>query len=200
MRHTSCLAAFTLLTLTACGGGTVKETLGINRKAPDEFRVVARPPLSVPPQFNLRPPVAPGEASPGPTAEGKARALITGVNEDGKTLEPSTADTAVTPVTSSPLSTSAEGQFLKNAGAERANTNVRRELEADRSTASYAQEEEESSWWSIPGTNKKDAMVDAKKESERLKKNKEEGKPVTEGATPETKGRDTGVLGRILGY
>jgi len=41
--------------LAACGSD-VKETLGLNHKAPDEFDVYARPPLTIPPEFNLRPP------------------------------------------------------------------------------------------------------------------------------------------------
>ena len=42
------------LALSACDGGSVANTLGMNIEAPDEFTVVSRPPLSLPPEFNLR--------------------------------------------------------------------------------------------------------------------------------------------------
>lgn len=43
-----------IVTLSACGTAT-KEKLGLSRKAPNEFMVEPRPPLSVPPEYNLRP-------------------------------------------------------------------------------------------------------------------------------------------------
>ena len=43
-----------ILLLNSCGG--VKEKIGIIKKAPDEFQVYESKPLSVPPNFELRPP------------------------------------------------------------------------------------------------------------------------------------------------
>ena len=90
--------------------------------------------------------------------------------------------------------------FLERAGAANANPNVRQALEEDAIAQGPIQEED--SWWDIFSTTpaKKDPLVNAKGETERLNKNKKEGKPVTEGATPEVKQKDWGVLGRILGY
>ena len=42
---------------------STKESLGLNRSAPDEFAVVKRAPLALPPEYALRPP-APGMARP----------------------------------------------------------------------------------------------------------------------------------------
>ena len=42
------------LVLGACGG--VRDTLGLAKRSPDEFTVVRKAPLSMPPDFNLRPP------------------------------------------------------------------------------------------------------------------------------------------------
>jgi hypothetical protein len=49
----------------------------MNREAPDEFQVVERAPLVLPPQYNLRPP-APGAARPqeGTTSQRAQRALL----------------------------------------------------------------------------------------------------------------------------
>lgn len=56
---------------------TVQEQLGITRRAPDEFQVVRRAPLVIPPDFTLRPP-SPGEAGPGRSVSADAEALLTG--------------------------------------------------------------------------------------------------------------------------
>lgn len=54
-----CLAA--ALLLGACSNA--KETLGLTKQAPDEFAVVKRAPLSMPPEYTLRPP-RPGAPRP----------------------------------------------------------------------------------------------------------------------------------------
>jgi hypothetical protein len=48
--------------LAGCGG-SVQESLGLGKRQPDEFQVVRRAPLVLPPDFNLRPP-APGATGP----------------------------------------------------------------------------------------------------------------------------------------
>lgn len=205
MKYLNYMAAASMLALCACSSGSVKETLGLNRAAPDEFRVVSRPPLSVPPQFGLRPPSS-GEVGINQIpADKKAQSLISGESADG-----AAADTAVQPVKSSTLSkkkktsasaatTSADSQFLRNAGADKADPKVRDELVEEKISAQ--EKKENSSWWNImsTGPDKKDPTVDARKESERLRKNSDEGKPVNEGTTPEVKPADHGILGSILG-
>jgi hypothetical protein len=45
------------------GCGSAAQALGVTKVTPDEFRVVTKAPLTVPPDFSLRPP-APGEPRP----------------------------------------------------------------------------------------------------------------------------------------
>jgi hypothetical protein len=45
------LALVVLFSLTACGNNDVRSTLGLKKSAPDEFRVISNPPLSLPPEF-----------------------------------------------------------------------------------------------------------------------------------------------------
>src|ERR1700726_890843 len=47
--------------LSGCGSSSLSRTFGLTRDAPDEFTVVTRAPLSMPPDFALRPP-QPGAA------------------------------------------------------------------------------------------------------------------------------------------
>ena len=175
--------------LSACTSNTVKDTLGLNRSAPDEYRVVSRPPLTVPPQFTLRPPANSDVDVNQPTASEKAKSMV---------LEGNGNDTKKAGKVKG--TTSAESQFLKNAGADSADPKVRDALVEEH----YIKQEkrEDSPWWDIfSGSNeKKDPLVDAKKETDRIEKNQSEGQPVTTGDTPEVKAKDKGVLGKLLGY
>ena len=51
------------LSLAACSGDELTRTFGLTRDAPDEFQVTTRAPLSMPPDFTLRPP-RPGATRP----------------------------------------------------------------------------------------------------------------------------------------
>jgi hypothetical protein len=70
------LAAGTLL--AGCGETTVQERLGLGKRAPDEFQVVRRAPLVLPPDYNLRPPT-PGAPPPQQQdTSAQAEAILTG--------------------------------------------------------------------------------------------------------------------------
>jgi hypothetical protein len=71
--------------LTGCDT-TVQETLGLGKRAPDEFQVVRRAPLAVPPDYNLRPagsgrrrwtPLS-GRGGGEPDTSDEAREILTG--------------------------------------------------------------------------------------------------------------------------
>jgi len=201
MRALTLLAILPLTVLTACEGSEVKKTLGLTHTAPDEFRVVSRPPLSVPPQFNLRPPAGPGEHTNPNDADSQAKSLILGTPSGNTFALPSASDTQTAPVQAKTTTKpTPETSLLERAGAANADPNVRTAIEQEKAAAVQVQEEKD--WWEfsiLP--EKKEPTVAAKKEAERLKKNEEEGKPVTEGETPDSgNGRNTGVLGEILGY
>ena len=69
----------TCAALTLGGCASVRQALGSEKTAPDEFRVVSKAPLVVPPEFNLRPP-RPGEARPMELrADLQARTAVFGV-------------------------------------------------------------------------------------------------------------------------
>lgn len=98
------------LLLAACSNAS--RTLGLDPRPPDEFTVVSKAPLIIPPDFNLRPP-EPGARRPqelGPTARAQA-ALV------GDAQRPAAAG-----------STPGEAAFLQIARAEDADPNIRRVL------------------------------------------------------------------------
>lgn len=63
--------------LGACQG-TVQDALGMGKRSPDEFAVVSRAPLIVPPEFDLRPPGRGESPRPSGTTADRARATLTG--------------------------------------------------------------------------------------------------------------------------
>ncbi len=173
--------------LCACGDSSVKETLGLDRRAPDEFKVISRPPLSVPPQFELRPPTVEAGFNQ-PQASEKAESLLLGKSSDSSAA--ATKPSAETP---------AENKFLRNIGADNADPDVKRKLSEQRINEQI--KKENSGWWDkitdLPGGN--EPQVKAADEAARIKNNQQEGKPVTEGETPETGGGAQSVLERLIG-
>jgi hypothetical protein len=88
------LALPALLLLAGCES-TVQETFGIGRQAPDEFQVVRRQPLIIPPDSTLRPP-RPGV--PGPqeaSSSAQAREVLTGTPATATDTTMSSAETAL---------------------------------------------------------------------------------------------------------
>lgn len=84
-------SAFIALALAGCGR-PVGETLGIQRRAPDEFQVVRRAPLILPPDYNLRPP-QPG-ASPAQQQDVAAQAEALLVGQAGQAAPAASAASA----------------------------------------------------------------------------------------------------------
>ncbi len=166
------LLGASLLVLTGCGS-SVKETLGIERRPPDEFTVVTRAPLSLPPDYTLRPP-QPGERRPqDPMIREQAReVLLTQAGSGG------TAGGGMEGLTAG------EVALLAHARTDTADPEIRRLV--DRESQLEARDDrnfvERLMFWidyPTPGT-----VVDAAKEAQRLQENAAAGRPVTAGETP----------------
>ena len=180
------------MALAACDNTSVRETMGLNRQPPDEFRVVSRPPLTMPPDFNLRPPLD-AVTDPSPQPRDDAQQLLLGSDS---VLLPGSAITAVAPVGEYSLPTDADTVFLQKAGAQTADPNIRAALieEAERYLPS-----ERNLIDDLNDPIPSEPVVNAEEEAERLRKNKTEGASVTQGETPMIEPTDKGPLGRLLG-
>jgi hypothetical protein len=193
--------------LAACGNTHVKETLGLNRTAPDEFQVYSRPPLSVPPEFNLRPPTDGSEYAVGGPADDKAHNKILGTPDAASQTPPAPgsvqflnsattgpAPTAVPAVTANSLPSGADSQFLSNAGASKADPNIRQTLQQSIQSAAPPKDDT----YFFGGSKPTDSEVDATKEADRLKQDKAQNKPPTTGETPVVAPQDHGILGNLF--
>jgi len=94
---------FLIVAALAVGTGacsSLKDNLGLEKKAPDEFAVVRNAPLSLPPDYNLRPP-KPGEVGEGRLEQrDQARGLLVGDGGARARTSAAAALTASRPVAS----------------------------------------------------------------------------------------------------
>ncbi len=111
MKRLGFILMTSVLALSACSH--VKETLGMQRTSPDEFTVVERAPLTVPPNFDLTPP-QPGAARPqDQTTTNSAKGLVLGSQSSAPKAD-----------NSSP----AEQALLNKVGAANGDPKIRQEL------------------------------------------------------------------------
>jgi Protein of unknown function (DUF3035) len=171
------------LLCAACGGDTVQKTLGMERTAPDEFRVVSRPPLTVPKEFYLYPPDEAMERK-APSVEKNARDVLldnpsTSYKYQSDTATESSVDTSYPVVQSSNLASGAEDALLSKIGVQDSAPEIREVLKAE----SEALEERTI----LENLRNKDneEVVNAEKERERIKEAVEK-KQAIDGKTAET--------------
>jgi hypothetical protein len=168
------LAVSGVLMLAGCSG--VQEQFSLTSTPPDEFKVVTRAPLAVPPDFNLRPPT-PGEPRPQEgTATQQAKQVIFRASEN--------AGLALDEAMPADGRTVGERALLVEAKADQAQSDIRRVVERESRTL----REEDGYLYDVlvfwrdevpPGQ-----IIDAEAEARRLQENAALGKPVTAGETP----------------
>lgn len=157
--------------LAGCGGGGIKDALGYSKDAPDEFAVVTKAPLVIPPEFSLRPPQPgaprPQEANLQPSA--RAQAALTG--QEGAAASGDTS--------------SGEQALLAQTGAADADPNIRAVVNNETRTLveKDARLTDDILFWQ-QRTPPDERLVDAAAEKKRVEQNEAQGKPITEGDTP----------------
>ena len=188
----SLVAAGAVLALSGCGG-QIRQALGMTKQSPDEFLTVAHAPLTLPPDYNLRPP-EPGAPRPqeGTASEQAQTALY--ANSGGTALSTGSSFGGSNEAAQS----AGEVALLQNAGAAGIDPGIRAQID----TETAAQVERDQTlisrlvFWR---TQEQDGIVvDPVAESKRLQENQALGKPVTEGATPVITRRRKGVLEGIF--
>lgn len=186
------LAAQTLL--AACSGGSVQRALGLGKRSPDEFAVVSRAPLIVPPDFELRPP-RPGETRPqvGTTAD-QARATLLGEG----LAQSAPAVAGVERPAPGPVASSGQQALLQQAGGRAVDPAIRQRIAAENQRLAAVEDElfTRLLQWREPVTL--GATVDAPAEARRLLANRAEGQPATAGDTPTVVERRQSPIGALV--
>lgn len=157
------------------GCAETRNALGLNKRVPDEFAVYSRAPLTLPPDYGLRPP-EPGLRRPqGAAAQNDARKALAGGSALPSAVDPQQAEAVGGPSVQA---------LLKQVGALETDPNIR--VEINRETSFLAQESEAFAdnllFWRDAepfGT-----LVDPSQEAKRLQEAKALGKPLNESGTP----------------
>ncbi len=150
------------LAVTGCSDG-LKEQIGLGKRAPDEFKVVSRAPLSLPPDYNLAPP-RPGALRPQEgSAQGQAKRAVFNLDGTAGPEKSSSLDQAGR--------SDGEMALLQSAGANEAPDDIR--LLIDRETRQLNSESEQVVdalifWKDQPNPN---SLVDPVKEAKRIQQN-----------------------------
>ncbi len=168
------LSAVLMLILSGCEG--IKETLGFGgAKAPDEFMVTTHPPLTLPPDFALVPPVAGAPNRNSGTSANQAEAALTnGKNPADRNNLPASAG---------------EANLIAKTGIGNVPSDIRRLVEQE--TASINRSNRSllgKLFSSSPGSNP-GVVLDPTQEKQRIDENLAAGRPLSTGETPVLKVR-----------
>lgn len=172
------------------GCENVKQQFGMAKSPPDEFKVVSRAPLTVPPNFSLRPP-EPGAARPQEgTPRDQARRTVFRIEDRQQR--------SVDEVIPADGRSQAERALLMQAGVAEAEPDIRQVVNRETSQLNEADESliDDLVFWRAdepPGE-----VVDAGAESRRLREAQALGEPVTGADAPTIERREKGLLEGIF--
>ncbi|MDG4609000.1 MAG: DUF3035 domain-containing protein [Defluviicoccus sp.] len=176
-------------TLTACEN--TKSLLGQSKRSPDEYAVYSRVPLSMPPEYGMRPPGSAGPVAgqPGsPTSE--ARDVLLG-REPGRRV-------AATPSVGADGLSGGTMALLERTGGLNADPAIRTRI--NRETTVLAEVDQSFTdrlmFWRTP--TEYGTVVDPNEEAKRIRENQALGKPVTDGRTPTIARRKRALLEGIF--
>ena len=173
-------AAFLLcaLLVVGCGGSkhSAREVFGMDRKSPDAFRVVSRPPLSVPKEFGLRPPSHAAQVPLERQADNVARQALLEKSSVEEVVEVEGEVEAYSILSGGTLSSEkllaqfeqktiseSESAFLDKVGISDANAEIREQL------GHGVVENKQTVWDALQGRSAEEPVVNAGAEAERIR-------------------------------
>jgi hypothetical protein len=171
-----------LLVMGLSGCSDTRKALGLEKAPPDEFAVVSGAPLTMPPDFNLRPPRSPSDKPPSETAAQAGRQTVFRAS-DVKT--PTVAAGAQVGSNGTPLS-AGEQALIAKAGAGGADPSIRQQVDKDTTQLNADNSGgfvDSLLFWREPA--QPGEPVDAQREAQRLRENSALGKPASAGDSPQ---------------
>lgn len=202
-RPAAALAAVLAAGVLLAGCSGFKDAIGVNKDAPDEFQVVQRAPLALPPNFDLRPP-EPGAQRPQELSPADSAAERILGRRAASSAAPASSTPGVGPTVQAapraPVSVQSGGiaQLRDQLRLDEAEPNIRQIV--NRETADFVYETEYPIDRLLFWKDKAPAgvLVDAQKESQRLRENSALGQPVGTGDTPVIERKRGGFLQNLF--
>ena len=141
---------------------------------PDEFAVVSRAPLAIPPDYSLRPPQPGAAPTQDVAAQDQAKEAIFRAGPQQATLPPAAAQRSP-----------GEGALLEAAGAPKADPNIRAHVSDDTALTPENQRGfvDKLLFWRKSGPPDTDEVIDPAKEADRIKQAQAAGAPVAPDAS-----------------
>lgn len=168
--------AVAALALTGCSD--VRRSMGLDRTSPDEFAVVSRAPLTLPPDMRQLPAPSPGAARPqeaAPSQVAAASMFGPGAQVSG---------VRVNTTRGSGGGSASEQAFLNRAGADKVDPSIRAKVDQETTSMIVA----DRSWVdSLLFWQKYEApyqVVDPAKEAQRVRQTQAQGAPINKGNVP----------------
>ena len=157
------------IVFTVLGCARSKEALNINSSSPDEFAVIRKKPLVIPPKFNLRPPASSEKELDKKKSINEARNVLVG-SASSNQKKANRDDTS-----------KGELVFLAKSGTNSSNSNIRKILQEENSKlASYSNSFVQRLVSSMSGEDKKN-LVDPQKEQKRFQEKRSTGEATIKG-------------------
>ena len=164
MKYLCLILIIASLFLSSCS--TVRKSAGVTRKSLDEFKVVENPLLVIPPDFNLLPPEQLEKKNIDDVETELAREILFGLDENLENNENEKL--------------SIMNQILESTEANNVDSNIRKEIDEQ-----FANEMKTDSIYQIEWDTEIE-VLDAIKESERIRNQLIQGKSIAEGEVPTT--------------
>ena len=164
MKYLCLILIIASLFLSSCSA--VRESAGVTRKSLDEFKVVENPPLVIPPDFNLLPPEQLEKKNIDNVETELAQEILFGLDEN---LENNKNEKL-----------SIMNQILESTEANNVDSNIRKEIDEQ-----FANEMKTDSIYQIEWDTEIE-VLDAIKESERIRNQLIQGKSIAKGEVPTT--------------
>lgn len=186
---------FTLLLCSACSSGSVQQSLGLGRSAPDEFRVVSQPPLTIPPDFYLYPPDKARARSSNQGGPRSARDILANqgrsfidkhYTEKATTAQSGNVNTATPAVEATNLPDAAQQQIVSMLGGGEADPDIRETLRSEEQSRQQDGNNQGlfDALITSPIKEPGEPIVDPAKERQRLIENKQRGAKPNQGEIP----------------
>ena len=186
--------ALAALAPAVAGCSSTKEMLGLTKRSPDEFQVVSRAPLSMPPDYSLRPPT-PGAPRPQEgTTRDQAQGIVTGyADRSTSTLQPDQIP-SIGEGEQTSTESAGESAFLQSASLTGIDPNIRKLVDQETVADQDASQSflDDLVFWRAPEPYGQ--VVDPVAEQKRLQENQALGQPTDTGETPIIERKKKGLL------
>jgi hypothetical protein len=179
--------------MSVTGCERARSIAGLGKQPPDEFSVVTRAPLSLPPDYGLRPPTPGAQRPQEKTVRNEARQILL----RNSNVKPNRSD-AIRSAVSSGRFSPGEAAFLSHAGALNADPSIRRTVDQESTALAEATTSVMDKVLFWREVDKPGIIVDPKKESRRLREARAMGDAVNKGKVPTIERKQRGILEGIF--